>query len=261
MRLLISESNGRLQTVVADALRAVGYGVDVAKSAAELRSAAAVINYDLVILDANLLDSDGTGSGMVRVLRREGVRVPILVTTGNSTVDQRVEILDCGAADCLVKPFNNRELLARVRALLRRPPRITKSFLRMGNIEAHEVEVRCFDKPVDLRLKERRLFAILLRHNGGVVAKEMLVGAFSDHAVSVNAIEALISRVRRRLRAVQSGIVIQTVHGLGYRLANTPASQSLAPTGKESAAGLVSRRCASQQNRRIHERPIAARMV
>ena len=130
----------------------------------------------------------------------------------------------------MVKPFNNRELVARVRALLRRSTGVPKSVLCVGNIEADEAEVRCFGKPVDLRLKERRLLIILLRQHGRVVPKEMLASALSEGDVSVNAIEALVSRVRAKLRAVQSGIIISTVYGIGYRLVNAAGQQPIGRT-------------------------------
>jgi DNA-binding response OmpR family regulator len=229
MRLLIGEHNGQLQNVAVNALRSAGFGVDIAKTAAELRSVVADVNYELMILNASLFGGEGTSSEMVRALRQDGLRVPILVISGNVAVDQCVKILDSGADDCLAKPFNNRELLARVRALLRRTPGIPKSVLRVGNIEADEAEVRCSGKPVDLRLKERRLLTILLRQHGRVVPKEMLASALSDGDVSLNAIEALVSRVRARLRAVQSGIIISTVYGIGYRLVNAAGPQ---PVGR-----------------------------
>jgi DNA-binding response OmpR family regulator len=230
MRLLIGEHNGQLQNVAVNALRSAGFGVDIAKTAAELRSVVADVNYELMILNASLCGGEGTSSEMVRALRQDGLRVPILVISGNVAVEQCVKTLDSGADDCLVKPFNNRELVARVRALLRRTPGIPKSVLRVGNIEADEAEVRCFGKSVDLRLKERRLLVILLRQHGRVVPKEMLASALSERDVSVNAIEALVSRVRTKLRAVQSGIVIYTVYGIGYRLVNAAAHQAFGQT-------------------------------
>src|SRR6516165_457681 len=127
MRFLIGECNGRLQSVVAGALRSVGYGVDIATSGPELRCFAEIINYELLILDANLPEGEAAVSEMVRGLRRDGFRIPILVVSGNGGVDQLVKILDSGADDCLVRAFNTREMLARVRALLRRPPSVQES--------------------------------------------------------------------------------------------------------------------------------------
>lgn len=231
MRFLIGEYSGCLQRVVAGALRSIGYGVDVATSDSELRSFVVTIDYEVIILDTNLPGGEATVSEVVRDLRRDGFRIPILVVSGNGGVDQLVKILDSGVDDCLVKAFNTREMLARVRALLRRPPSVQESILRLGNMEcdAAASEVRCLGRPIDLKRKERRLLTILLRSNGRVVPKELLVTMLSEwsNEVSVNAIEALVSRLRKRLRAVQSGVAINTVHGTGYRLIR--ACTQLAP--------------------------------
>jgi len=123
--------------------------------------------------------------------------------------------------------------------LLRRPPSVQESILRIGNIEADAAasEVRCFGRPIDLKRKERRLLAILLRSNGRVISKELLVTMLSEcsNELSVNAIEALVSRVRKRLRAVRSDVVINTVHGAGYRLSSALGRNPLTQTNKVSA--------------------------
>lgn len=248
MRLLIGEHNGQLRTVVADVLRNTGHKVDVAKTLEEFRDLLTGINYQLTILNADLPGA-GRSSELVRGMRREGFRAPILVISANGAAEQCVEILDSGADDCLIKPFHNQELLARVRALLRRSPRAVKTVLRIGNIEADEAtsEVHCHGRPVDLRLSERRLLVNLLRGNGCVVSKAMLVRTFSDGSrhTSVNAIEALVSRVRKSLSVAQSGIVIHTVHGIGYRLADALQRQSRSAIGEEERACAHSVSCAT----------------
>jgi DNA-binding response OmpR family regulator len=212
--------------------------VDIAKTGAELRNAAAGIGYELMILDISVSAGDKTESELVRTLRREGIRVPVLVVSGDGSVERCVEILDSGADDCLVKPFNNRELLARVRALLRRTPRERKRILRVANIEADDTanEVLCLSRPLDLRPMERRLLVTLLRRSGRVVSKEMLAALLAEGSrhLSINAIEALVSRVRKRLGAVQSGVVVHTVPGIGYRLseASNPPPPTFEPTGR-----------------------------
>ena len=231
MRLLIGQHDGRIQTVVANALRRNGYSVDIARNGAELRGMAAAVNYALLILNA-----EETGPALVRALRRDDFRVPILAASG--TVGSLIEMLDGGADDGLLKPFNNRELLARVRALLRRCPRGATSVVSVGNIELEEAagEVRCLGRPLQLRLGERQLLRILLDRSGSVVSKETLAQTLSrcSREVSMNAIEAMVSRVRKRLGAVQSGIVILTERGIGYRL--SIAKPQNAPTMALSCA-------------------------
>jgi DNA-binding response OmpR family regulator len=231
MRLLIGEHDGRMQTVVADALRRVGYSVDIARNGVELRSMAAAVNYALLLLNA-----EEAGPALVRALRHDDFRALILVASGS--VGSLIGMLDGGADDGLLKPFNNREMLARVRALLRRSPRGAKSVVCAGNIELEEAagEVRCFGRPIELRLGERQLLRILLDRSGRVVSKQTLAQTLSrcPGEVSMNAIEAVVSRVRKRLGAVQSGIVILTERGIGYRL--SIAKQQVAPTMALSCA-------------------------
>jgi two-component system, OmpR family, response regulator len=225
MRVLIGEHDGRMQTVVADALRRVGYSVDIARNGAELRSMVAAVNYALLILNA-----EEAGPALIRALRRDDFHALILVASGSAGC--LIKMLDCGADDGLLKPFNNRELLARVRALLRRCPRGAKSVVCAGNIELEEAagEVRCLGRPIPLRLGERQLLRILLDRSGSVVSKEALAQTLSrcPGEVSMNAIEAVVSRVRKRLAAVQSGIVILTERGIGYRL--SISKRQVAPT-------------------------------
>jgi two-component system, OmpR family, response regulator len=237
MRLLIGEHDGRMQTVVADALRRVGYSVDIGRNGSELRSMAAAVNYALLILNGEKTDSE-----LVRALRRDDFRAPILVAAG--TIASLIDMLDSGADDGLLKPFNNRELLARVRALLRRCRRGPNKMLCVGNIELEEAagEVRCLGRPIQLRLSERQLLRILVNRSGSVVAKETLAQTLSRRSrkVSVNAIEAVVSRVRKRLGSVQSGIVILTERGIGYRLSiskhRAPSTMALSPAEARHSA-------------------------
>ena len=119
MRILLVEDSPRLLELLAETMRASGYGVDTAGTVADLMASAAAIRYDLVIVDLGLPDGDGLDA--IRILRSQGNAVPILIITARGSIDARVVGLDSGADDYLIKPFNHAELLARVRALLRRP--------------------------------------------------------------------------------------------------------------------------------------------
>jgi two-component system response regulator QseB/two-component system response regulator TctD len=225
MQILLVEDNLRLQELIDQALRGAGYRVDAASTVAELLAAAAAVPYDLLIVDLMLPDGDGLDA--IRALRARRSSVPILIMTARGSIDDRVRGLDAGADDYLIKPINQAELLAHVRALLRRPAEVMGPILRTGNIEFDEAsaEVRCSGNPVRLRLRERRLLALLMRRSGFLVSKNMIEEALSEFGreISANAIEALISRIRRALTDVQADVIIETVRGVGYRLTATKA--------------------------------------
>ena len=220
MHILLVEDNLRLQELIEQALRDAGYRVDLATTVAELLAAAASVQYDLLIVDLMLPDGDGLDA--IRTLRARRSSVPILIMTARGSIDDRVRGLDAGADDYLIKPIHQAELLAHVRALLRRPAEVMGPILRAGNTEFDEAmaEVRCSGKPVRLRLRERRLLALLMRRSGFLVSKNMIEEALSEFGreMSANAIEALISRIRRSQSDARSDVVIETVRGVGYRL-------------------------------------------
>jgi DNA-binding response OmpR family regulator len=220
MRLLLVEDSERLQELLSESLKNAGYMLDVVATVAELFNSVAAATYDLLIIDLGLPDGDGLGA--IRSLRATGVSLPILIITARGTVDDRIAGLDSGADDYLTKPFNHAELMARVRALLRRPSELQGPVLRRGKTEFDQAkdEVRCAGNPIQLRLSERRLLAALMRRSGAVVAKSAIEGTLSQFSreLSPNAVEALVSRLRRALSETDSGIAIETVRGVGYRL-------------------------------------------
>jgi DNA-binding response OmpR family regulator len=227
MRLLLVEDSERLQELLSESLKSAGYLLDVVATVAELFSSVAAVNYDLLIIDLGLPDGDGLAA--IRKLRAMGKSVPILIITARGSVDDRISGLDSGADDYLIKPFNHAELLARVRALLRRPSELQGPILRRGKTEFDQAkdEVRCSGRPVPLRLSERRLLAALMRRSGAVVAKSAIEGTLSQFSreLSPNAVEALVSRLRRALSETESGIAIETVRGVGYRLVEEEESR------------------------------------
>ena len=224
MRLLLVEDNARLSELLSEVLRNAGYGVDCVATAAQFRSAVRAVTYDLCVADLGLPDGDGLD--VIRDLRAERINVPILVITARAAIDDRVTGLDSGADDYLSKPFNNTELLARVRALLRRPNELTDAILKVGDTELNAAtgEIRCGGQRIDLRLSERRLLAVLMRRRGSVVPKARIEEALSQFGrdLSPNAIEALVSRLRRALVEARSAIRIETVRGIGYILEEKP---------------------------------------
>jgi DNA-binding response OmpR family regulator len=151
-----------------------------------------------------------------------GRSTPILIITARWSVEDRVVGLDSGADDYLIKPFNHAELLARVRALLRRPAELEGSVLKYGSVALDETQgnVSCSGMSIQLRLSELRLLALLMRRSGGAVAKSTIEDALSEigREVSANAVEVLVSRLRKTLSENSADITIETVRGTGYRL-------------------------------------------
>ena len=151
LRLLLAEDSERLQELLSESLKSAGYRLDIVASVAELTSSAASVNYDLIIVDLGLPDGDGLAG--IRAMRSAGISAPIVIITARGSIEDRITGLDSGADDYLIKPFNHIELLARVRALLRRPTELHATVLRKGKTELDETneEVRCAGQPVDLR--------------------------------------------------------------------------------------------------------------
>lgn len=220
MRLLLVEDSQRLQELLGDSLTSAGYRLDKASTMAELDSMIEAVNYDLLIVDLGLPDGDGLTA--IRGLRAKGITTPILIITARGSIDDRVTGLDSGADDYLIKPFNHSELLARVRALLRRPSDLHGPILKRGSLEFDDAkgEVRSGGKLVELRLSERRLLGTLMRRSGTVVTKAAIEEGLSQFGreLSSNAVEALVSRVRKALAEAGSEVSIETVRGVGYRL-------------------------------------------
>lgn len=220
MRLILVEDSKRLQELLSESLATAGYKLDVASTVAELFAMVEAVNYELMIVDLGLPDGDGLSA--IKTLRARGVTTPILIITARGSIDDRVSGLDSGADDYLIKPFNHSELLARARALLRRPADLHGPILKRGSLEFEEAkgEVRCGGKLVELRLSERRLLGTLMRRSGSVVTKAAIEEALSQFGreLTANAVEALVSRVRKALADANAGIAIETVRGVGYRL-------------------------------------------
>ena len=220
MRLLLVEDSARLQQLVGEVLREAGYSLDVVSSVADGQAAAASVAYDLLIVDLGLPDGDGLD--FIRSLRVRKYGVPVLVITARAAVQDRVVGLDCGADDYLSKPFHHGELIARVRALLRRSGRSIGPDIQIGSMTLNLAtgETRVDGKPLPLRPRERQLLEILMRREGHVVPKAAIETALSEFGreISPNAIELLVSRLRKTLDTVQAQVQLQTFRGLGYVL-------------------------------------------
>ena len=221
MRLLLTEDNLRLSTLVCRALEKEGFAVDAVGSLGESEAAIETTDYDAVILDLGL--PDGNGLDLLRVMRSREDTTPVLILTARDGVEDRVMGLNAGADDYLLKPFANEELIARVRALLRRPGGALGVKLKAGNItfDTTTREVRVDDVLINISRREMGVLEQLMRRPGHVVPKDMLEEKLYgfDEGVSSNSVEVHISRLRKRMSNYQASVTIHTLRGVGYLLA------------------------------------------
>jgi two-component system OmpR family response regulator len=220
MLILLIEDHRRLAQTNIEGLAGFGFRVDLFQTADEGLAAAESISYDAMILDLGLPDRDGLE--VVRALRVEGKRIPILILTARDGIDDRVEGLDRGADDYLLKPFAMKELAARLRALLRRPGGPLGATIDIGNVSLDTTtrQVKVDGRVISISRRELDALELLMRRADQVVPKrlfEELVYGLSEE-VAPNAIEALVSRLRRRLEMIEARVSIHTLRGIGYLL-------------------------------------------
>jgi DNA-binding response OmpR family regulator len=220
MRVLVVEDEASIANFVRRGLYETGYAVDVACDGEEGLAYALVAEYDVLILDIMLPRMDGLE--MLGELRRRGVKVPTLMLTARDTVEDRVEGLDAGADDYLVKPFAFPELLARIRALLRRPPLQTDAVLSIADLEMDTVarQVRCCGHVIDLSPREYAVLEYLMRHPNQVLTRTQIgehVWNFDFYNES-NVVDVYIGYLRRKIDRASDIPLIQTIRGVGYRI-------------------------------------------
>ena len=214
------EDESRVAGFLVKGLREQTYAVDQARDGEEGLYLGSVNEYDLVILDVMLPRKDG--HAVCRELRRQGRRMPILMLTARGAVDDRVAGLDCGADDYLVKPFDFKELLARVRALLRRSSMLRPERLRIADLTLDTAShaVARGGKRVELTAKEYALLEFLVLNEGRVVGREQIAQHVWDENFDPfsNVIDVYIRRLRAKLDADSARRLIHTRRGEGYVL-------------------------------------------
>jgi two-component system OmpR family response regulator len=219
MRILLAEDDTMIGEVVLDALRAEHYAVDWVKDGAMADTALTTADYDLLLLDLGLPRKDGLE--VLRSLRGRGQRLPMLIATARDAVGQRVAGLDAGADDYIVKPYDLDELLARIRALVRRAAGRAEPEYVWGDVRVRPAtrEVTVAGQPVQLSAREWAVLEPLIARPGRVLSRQQLeekLYSWRDD-VSSNAVEVYIHGVRKKLGAG----IIENQRGLGYRV---PAS-------------------------------------
>ena len=220
MRILLIEDHQRLAQSIVEGLAGFGFSVDLFATANDGLAAAKSVSYDAIILDLGLPDRDGLE--VVRELRADARRIPLLILTARDGIDDRVEGLDRGADDYLLKPFAMKEVAARLRALLRRHGGPLGDTIDIGNVSLDTTlrQIKVNGRVVAISRRELDALELLMRRADQVVPKRLFedsVYGLSDD-VSPNTIEALVSRLRRRLESIEAHVSIHTLRGIGYLL-------------------------------------------
>jgi len=216
MRILLAEDDGDLAEQLASLLTEAGYAVDIAPDGEEAQFLGETEPYDAVILDLGLPKIDGLS--VLKRWRKEGQRMPVLILTARDSWSEKVDGLDAGADDYVTKPFELEEVLARLRALIRRASGHASAELECGpvRLDTRNGRVQVAGESVRLTAQEFKLLSYLMHHQGEVVSRTELTEHLYDQDFDrdSNTIEVFVNRVRKKLGVE----LIHTVRGMGYRL-------------------------------------------
>lgn len=216
MRILLIEDDPGLGNAVCDQIAAEGHVPDLAPSLAYARDLCATMSYDLILLDLGL--PDGRGLDFLRALRAQGAVTPVMILTAHDRITERIEGLNAGADDYIVKPFDLAELSARIAAVGRRYAGNPNPLVTLGGLQidlaAHAIVGP--EGQIDLSQREWVIFEALLQRPGQIISKSQIEDRLYsfDAEVESNTIEVYVSRLRKKL----GKDVVQTIRGLGYRL-------------------------------------------
>ena len=222
MRLLLVEDAVDVAEAIAASFARRGDAIDCVETVEAAHDLLAVNEYEVVILDVNL--PDGLGTDVLRAIRGRRQATPVLMLTARMAVEDRVAALDIGADDYLVKPFDLRELQARVRALGRRTGTDRSGVIALGRLSVDPAGriAACDEQPLSLTRREFSLLEALMANRTRIMPKERLferMFSMDEEEVGLNAIETYVARLRRKLEG--SGVAIRTLRGLGYQLVRT----------------------------------------
>lgn len=219
MRTLLVEDHPPLAEAIAEGLAKAGFAVDIAGSVAEAEEAVVLAPYDLAILDLGL--PDGNGLDLLREWQTQGA-FPTIIMTARGALGDRIAGLDSGADDYIVKPIEIPELVARCRAILRRPGNRESIVLTTGciRLDTSIREAFCGDARLNLGRRELGLLEVLLRRQNQVAPRSILVEALYDRDTEVtpNAVDAAVSRLRRALTEAEADVSLKTIRGVGWML-------------------------------------------
>jgi DNA-binding response OmpR family regulator len=222
MRILIIEDDHKIANAIKKGLEQESFAIDVSYDGQDGYGQASTIEYDLIILDRMLPEIDGIE--ICSRLRQEKIKTPILMLTAKDKIGDRVEGLNCGADDYMVKPFAFEELLARVRALLRRPSNPQDDVLKVDDLEldALNFTVKRSGREIKLSTKEFALLEYLMRSKGRILTKDNIISHVWDYDADIlpNTVEVFIGSLRAKINKPfkSKKSLIQTIRGFGYRV-------------------------------------------
>jgi OmpR-family two-component system manganese-sensing response regulator len=218
-KLLVVEDESSTQELIVDALKSANYVVDAVSNAADARAYIQSVHYDALVLDWQL--PDGSGLEICSWLRSEGNTVPVIMLTARTKIGDKIDGLDSGADDYLTKPFDARELLARVAALLRRPAQTYVKVVSARGIALDFINHIAHRDGADLNLnrKEFALLELFMRNPGRVFSTDDLAGRVwsTESDASVETIRQTILRLRQKIEIDSQNPLIRTIRGVGYR--------------------------------------------
>ncbi len=217
--LLVEDDNATAEMLV-DFLENERHSVEHVDSVTQANALLAVYGYDLLILDWEL--PDGSGIDVLKRFRKSGGASPTLLLTGRKTMNDKESGLDSGADDYLTKPFDFRELSARLRALLRRSPAVTGNILKCGNLTLDTAQAKASRDEETLKLlpTEYALLEFFMRNQGRVFSTDALLANVwkADSEATANGVRTYITRLRQKIDSANQPSMLKTIHGLGYKL-------------------------------------------
>lgn len=220
MRVLIIEDNKDLCESICFQLVNEGYAVDMCYTGENALYYAMQQSYDVIILDRMLPVMDGLT--VLKAIRKENIYTPVIMVTAMDGLHDRVNGLDSGADDYLTKPFESEELLARIRALTRRPQKMEQRILSFSGLEldVKQQYIKSAQKLCPLSKRETELLELFFRNANQILAREMILTHVwgPDHIVEEGNLDIYIHFVRRHLKSIQASVQIKNIHGVGYRL-------------------------------------------
>ena len=224
MRILIVEDEHKIANSIKKGLEQETYAVDIVFDGEEGYGLASTEEFDLLILDLMLPTMDGIT--ICKKLREENIHTPILILTAKGQLEDKVNGLNCGADDYLTKPFSFLELLARIKALIRRPKQVISPMLKVGNLTLDTInyEVRRLGRIISLSKKEFALLEYLMRHEGKVLTKDQIINHVWEYDSDIlpNTVEVYIGYLRNKIDKPfkKEKSLIQTLRGFGYKIVN-----------------------------------------